>query len=97
MALSYNVFDFKCTITWDLIQSYEYEINFLNGYFKGLYDYKIPKVLYEQLKYIFLYDFFRSIYGLLKENNINYEKIDNYIRKVLNIIYKIDLKNVFDF
>lgn len=97
MALSYNVFDFKCTITWDLIQSYENEIYYLKGYFNGLYNYKIPKKLNQQLKYIFLYDFFRSIIGLLSDNNIDYTKIGNYMKSVCNLITKESLKNIFDF
>lgn len=97
MALSYNVFDFKCTITWELVQFYEYEINYLKGYFNGLYEHKIPKELLNQLKYIFLYDFFRSLIGLLSEKNINYKKIDSYISGVANIIYKKELENVFNY
>lgn len=96
MILSYNVFDFKCTITWDLVQSYENEINYLKGYFNGLYDFKIPKTLNEQLKYIFLYDFFRSLIGLLDDNNIDIIKVKNYINGVLNLINK-DLDSIFDF
>lgn len=90
MQISYDILNFKYQMTWNLFAGNEKELEFVKGYFDGIYNNKRPKNFNYYVIFIVILNFFTESYHRYKYSDI--QGFKTYIKNCRILFEK--LKNI---
>lgn len=92
MQVGYDILNFKYQMTWNLFDGNEKELEFVKGYFDGIYNNKRPKNFNYNVMFIVLLNFLAESYHRYKYADV--QSFKNYIEKckiLFDKLKKLDL------
>lgn len=96
MQVNYDILNFKHQMTWCLFENNEKEIEFVKGYFDGIYNNTRPTNFNYNVIFIIILNFFNASYHMYKKADIN--NLRMYMqdcRKLFDRVNKINLDKEF--
>lgn len=87
MQVSYDILNFKYQMTWDLFDGNEKELEFVKGYFDGIYNNERPKNFSYHIMFIVLLNFLVESYHRYKYADV--QSFKNYIEKCRILFHKL--------